>query len=219
MKLKDVIALGILSFLSFPLILLGILLGMDKIHLSFGDTPLTPEARARLVEHADRVVVHAPADSSKGKSGKKGLSEAQSREFDERESQILEEQGRLQSLQQDVARSRDSLQQELDRLTAEHKSLEQLLGRRDSVEAVRVKKLAATMATMHPEDAAKTLLGLDNKMAVDVLRAIPEERSRGKILAAIGHLNQQRASLLAKLLGSARADRSGSGAQRKVAAK
>jgi len=199
MRLKDVIALGILSLLSFPLVLLGILLGMGKIHMSFGDTPLSPEAKARLAEHAE-----APLHPVAAPAAPAGAKEGQVAELDQRESQIQEEQKRLEGLQQDVARGRDSLQRELDRLAKEHQDLEQLLGRRDSVDAVRVKALAATLAAMKPDDAAKILVGLDNSMATNVLRAISEVRSRGKILAAIGHLSQERAALLAKFLGSAK---------------
>ncbi len=199
MRLKDVIALGILSLLSFPLVLLGILLGMGKIHMSFGDTPLSPEAKARLAEHAE-----APLHPAAAPAAPAGAKEGQVAELDQRESQIQEEQKRLEGLQQDVARGRDSLQRELDRLAKEHQDLEQLLGRRDSVDAVRVKALAATLAAMKPDDAAKILVGLDNTMATNVLRAISEVRSRGKILAAIGHLSQERAALLAKFLGSAK---------------
>jgi flagellar motility protein MotE (MotC chaperone) len=194
MRLKDVIALGLLSLLSFPLVLLGVLLGMGKIHMSFGDAPLSPEAKARLAEHVEPLAKPSGQDSAS--IGKGGNSDEREAEIDSREAMALEEQKRMEALRSDVQRMQDSI-------AKERMALERLLGKGDSVSGVRMKALSATMGSMKPDDAAKILLGLDDLMAVGVLRGIAEDRTRAKILAAVSRANDARAAELAKLLGSA----------------
>ncbi len=193
MKLKDVIALGLLSLLSFPLVLLGVLLGLGKVHMSFGDAPLSPEAKARLAEHAElgaHPVGHDTASVHGGSS-----SDSREAEIDRREAMALEEQKRMEALREDVMHVRDSI-------AKERLALEKILGKGDSLGGVRMKSLASTLSSMKPDDAAKVLSGLDDLMAVGVLRTIAEDRPRAKILASLSRLSEVRASQLAKLLGS-----------------
>lgn len=192
MKLKDVIALGLLSLLSFPLVLLGVLLGLGKVHMSFGDAPLSPEAKARLAEHAEVGAKPAGHDTAAARGGSSDEREA---EIDRREAMALEEQKRMEALREDVMKMRDSI-------AKEREALEKILGKGDSLGGVRMKALAATLSSMKPDDAAKVLSGLDDLMAVGVLRTIAEDRPRAKILASLSRLSEVRASQLAKLLGS-----------------
>ncbi len=193
MKLKDIIALGILSLLSFPLVLLGILVGMGKVHMSFGDDPLSPEAKARLAEHAEGP---AKRDSTSAGHGANASDEREA-EIDRREAQTLEEQKRLEALREDVTKARDSITHERDRL-------EKMLGRTDSLEAIRLKALASTFSNMKADDAAKILVGMDDMMVTGILRTITEDKSRAKILASIGKVSDARAAQLAKYLGTVR---------------
>lgn len=193
MRLKDVIALGLLSLLSFPLVLLGVLLGLGKIHMSFGDAPLTPEAKARLAEHAEAGA--KPEGHDTGSVHKGGSSDEREAEIDRREAMALEEQKRMEALREEVVHVRDSI-------VKEREALERILGKGDSLGGVRMKSLAATLSGMKPDDAAKILTGLDDLMAVGVLRTIAEDRPRAKILASVSKLSEPRASQLAKLLGS-----------------
>jgi flagellar motility protein MotE (MotC chaperone) len=193
MKLKDIIALGILSLLSFPLVLLGILLGMGKIHMSFGDTPLSPEAKARLAEHAEGPAKRDSASVGHGSN----VSDDREAEIDRREAQALEEQKRLEALREDVTKARDSI-------TRERERLEKMLGRTDSLEAIRLKALAGTFSSMKADDAAKILVGMDDMMVTGILRTITDDKSRAKILASIGKVSDARASQLAKYLGTVR---------------
>jgi flagellar motility protein MotE (MotC chaperone) len=193
MRLKDIIALGLLSLLSFPLVLLGVLLGLGKIHMSFGSDPLSPEAKARLAEHAEMGSAVPGHDS--GAVGKGSVSDEREAEIDRREATALEEQKRLEALREDVVHVRDSIAKERD-------ALEKLLGKGDSLSALRMKALATTLSSMKPDDAAKVLVGLDDIMAVGVLRTISEDRPRAKILASVSRLSDVRASQFAKLLGS-----------------
>ncbi|MEN9353233.1 MAG: hypothetical protein RL318_558 [Fibrobacterota bacterium] len=193
MRLKDIIALGLLSLLSFPLVLLGVLLGLGKVHMSFGSDPLSPEAKARLAEHVEVAGANAGHDTSATAKG--GSSDDREAEIDRREATALEEQKRLEALREDIVHVRDSI-------AKERVALEKLLGKGDSLSAMRMKALATTLSNMKPDDAAKVLVGLDDIMAVGVLRTISEDRPRAKILASVSKLSDVRASQLAKLLGS-----------------
>ena len=47
LKLKDIIALGLLAVVSFPMVLLGVLLWTGNVRMVFGPEADDPSARAR----------------------------------------------------------------------------------------------------------------------------------------------------------------------------
>lgn len=196
MRVKDVIALGLLALVSFPVILLGVLMWTGNVRLAFGPEDASQSAaRERLqvrpedLEH--QTVLPVPGGGA-GMDGALGLRES---ELDRREAEVQREMIRLGELRDQTGRLRDTIEQE-------RKRIESLLVGRDSVEITRLQVLARTFTGMKPDQAAKILNGLDDVLVTGILRTVSEDRPRAKILAAIGKLDAQRAAAIARLLRS-----------------
>lgn len=196
MRVKDVIALGLLALVSFPVILLGVLMWTGNVRLAFGPEDASQSAaRERLqvrpedLEH--QTVLPVPGGGA-GMDGALGMRES---ELDRREAEVQREMIRLGELRDQTGRLRDTIEQE-------RKRIESLLVGRDSVEITRLQVLARTFTGMKPDQAAKILNGLDDVLVTGILRTVSEDRPRAKILAAIGKLDAQRAAAIARLLRS-----------------
>jgi len=196
MRIKDVIALGLLALVSFPVILLGVLMWTGNVRLAFGpEDPSQSAARERLqVRPEDLATAPMPAapTTENHMDGALGVREA---ELDGREADVQRELSRVGELRDQDQRLRDTIEME-------RKRIEALLSGKDSLEQARLQVLARTFSGMKPDQAAKILVGLDDILATGVLRAVQEDRSRAKMLAAIGKLDSQRAAAIARLLRS-----------------
>lgn len=196
MRVKDVIALGLLALVSFPVILLGVLMWTGNVRLAFGPEDASQSAaRERLqvrpedLEHGAPLPVPATGERMDGALGMRET------ELDRREAEVQRELARLEEVRSQTDALRDTIQRE-------RKRIEALLVGRDSVEATRLQVLARTFTGMKPDQAAKILNGLDDVLVTGILRTVAEDRPRAKILAAIGKLDAQRAAAIARLLRS-----------------
>lgn len=196
MRVKDVIALGLLALVSFPVILLGVLMWTGNVRLAFGPEDASQSAaRERLQvrpEDLEHTAVMPVAGGSNAMDGALGLRES---ELDRREAEVQRELVRLGDLRDQTDRLRDTIERE-------RKRIESLLVGRDSLEISRLQVLARTFTGMKPDQAAKILNGLDDVLVTGILRTVSEDRPRAKILAAIGKLDAQRAASIARLLRS-----------------
>jgi len=61
--------------------------------------------------------------------------------------------------------------------------------------------LAQVYAAMKPVEAAPILMNLDDNSIARIMKKIPDTRTQGKLLAAIGALNSKRAASVTKILG------------------
>lgn len=196
MRIKDVIALGLLALVSFPVILLGVLMWTGNVRLAFGpEDPSQSAARERLqVRPEDLANAPMPA-SPTGENHMDGALGIREVELDGREADVQRELARVGELRDQDQRLRDTIE-------SERKRIESMLSGKDSLEQARLQVLARTFSGMKPDQAAKILVGLDDILATGVLRAVQEDRSRAKMLAAIGKLDSQRAAAIARLLRS-----------------
>jgi len=194
LKIKDIIALGALAVVSFPVVLLGVLLWTGNVRLVFGTDAQDPAARARLLERPEDIpgATRPSMDTSRA-----GMTDSamllRAADLDRREAQAMQEAARVDMLRQDDARMRDTIR-------AERLRLEAILGKGDSLEASRTAVLAGTFSGMKPDQAAKILTALDDILVTAILRKIPDDRPRAKILAAMGKLDVQRAARVSQLL-------------------
>lgn len=199
LKLKDIIALGLLAVVTFPIVLLGVLLWTGNVRLVFGPESQDPNARAKLLERPEDIpgatVTNAASTSTIIVKGAAGA--AASGDLDQREAEVLRETKRLEDLRLDNGRLRDTIR-------AERERLEKLFLARDSLEGQRTQVLAATFVGMKPDQAAKILGALDDLLVTGVLRRVSDDKSRAKILASLGKLDVQRAARVARLLESGR---------------
>jgi flagellar motility protein MotE (MotC chaperone) len=196
LKVKDIIALGALAAVSFPVVLLGVLLWTGNVRMVFGPEAQDPSVRARLLERAEDVpgATKSSSDSSRGILTDSSLYLRQA-DLDRREAEALRETQRVLMIQQDDSRLRDTI-------TAERKRLEVLLGKGDTLDGSRTAVLAATFSNMKADQASKILLALDDILAVAILRNIPDDKPRAKILAAMGKLDVRRAAQISRLLAA-----------------
>ncbi len=193
LKLKDIIALGLLGVVTFPVVLLGVLLWTGNVRLVFGPEARDPNARAKLLERPEDIpgATLAPADSNHGAA--RSGSAMNAGELDEREAEVLRETRRLEDLRLDNVRLRDTIR-------AERERLERLLLSADSLEGKRTEVLAATFTGMKADQAGKILSALDDVIVTAVLRKVSDDKGRAKLLAALGKIDVQRAARVARLL-------------------
>ena len=196
LKVKDIIALGALAAVSFPVVLLGVLLWTGNVRMVFGPEAQDPSARARLLERPEDVpgATKGSTDSTRGVLTDSSMLIRQA-DLDRREAEALRETQRVIMIQQDDSRLRDTI-------TAERKRLEVLLGKGDTLDGSRTAILAATFSNMKADQAAKILIALDDILAVAILRHVPDDKPRAKVLAAMGKIDVRRAAQISRLLGA-----------------
>jgi flagellar motility protein MotE (MotC chaperone) len=199
LKIKDIIALVALAVVSFPVVLLGVLLWTGNVRLVFGTEAQDPAARARLLERPEDI---PGATRTSTDTSRMGMTDSamllRAADLDRREAEAMQEGSRVQMLREDDARIRDTIR-------AERLRLEAILGKGDSLESARTTVLAGTFSGMKPDQAAKILTALDDILVTAILRKIPDDRPRAKILAAMGKQDVQRAARVSQLLsGSSR---------------
>jgi flagellar motility protein MotE (MotC chaperone) len=199
LKLKDIIALGLLAVVTFPIVLLGVLLWTGNVRMVFGPETQDPNARAKLLVRPEDIPgATVTASTSSSTITVKGASTPESSgNLDQREAEVLRETKRLEDLRLDDGYMRDTIR-------AERVRLEKLLSARDSLESKRTEVLAATFVGMKPDQAAKILVALDDILVTAVIRRVSDDKSRAKILAALGKLDVQRAARVTRLLESGR---------------
>jgi hypothetical protein len=199
LKLKDIIALGLLAVVTFPIVLLGVLLWTGNVRMVFGPETQDPNARAKLLVRPEDIPgATVTGSTSSSTITVKGASTPESSgNLDQREAEVLRETKRLEDLRLDDGYMRDTIR-------AERVRLEKLLSARDSLESKRTEVLAATFVGMKPDQAAKILVALDDILVTAVIRRVSDDKSRAKILAALGKLDVQRAARVTRLLDSGR---------------
>ena len=196
LKIKDIIALGALAIVSFPMVLLGVLLWTGNVRLVFGPESQDPNAKGRLLERPEDIPGATPVPEP-GKAGATDSAmQARTADLDRREADAMREGQRMLMLQQDDQRIRDTIRAERERLEA-------ILGKGDSLENARTTVLASTFSLMKPDQAAKILLSLDDVLTTAILRKVTDDKPRAKILAAMGKQDVQRTARVSRLLATA----------------
>jgi flagellar motility protein MotE (MotC chaperone) len=194
MRIKDIIALGILALVSFPVVLLGVLMWTGNVRLAFGPAESPSAARERLQLRPEDLPETAPlvASSEHGTNASLMIRET---ELDSREAMVQQDLARLEELRLEVARIRDTI-------ASERRRIDELLAGKDSLEQSRLMVLGRTFTGMKPDQAARIFAGLDDVLVTGILRAVGDDKPRAKLLAAMGKQDPQRAAAVARLLRS-----------------
>jgi flagellar motility protein MotE (MotC chaperone) len=175
-----------------------VLLWTGNVRMVFGPEAQDPTARARLLERPEDIP-GATKSSSDSAASHGGLTDSsllfRQADLDRREAEALRETQRVLMIQQDDSRLRDTI-------TAERKRLEALLSKGDTLDGSRTAVLAATFANMKADQAAKILLALDDVLAVAILRRVPDDKPRAKVLANMGKIDVRRAAQISRLLAA-----------------
>lgn len=197
LKLKDIIALGLLAVVSFPMVLLGVLLWTGNVRMVFGPEANDPGARARLLERPEDIPGATQVEQQHGTDQPGPSTATTSGDLDQQEAEVLRETRRLEELRAENQAIRDAI-------VAERERLERLLTQGDSLENRRTEVLAATFTSMKADQAAKILAALDDVLVTAILRKVSDDKPRGKLLAALGKIDIQRAARVTRLLDNGR---------------
>ena len=190
LKLKDILAVGVASIFLFPMVLIISLLVSGKIHINYGPDKNITENFNQFLDK------YKPAqDSSDARQSK--LYQANKKkesELKERENQLNKEMERLENLKAEISNIKRDTKKHRDRI-------EKLVGQSRNLSNERLEELANVYSNMKPAEAAPILLSLKDDAISKILRKIPEPRKQGKIMAALGAMDNERAAKITKILG------------------
>jgi flagellar motility protein MotE (MotC chaperone) len=189
-KIKDIIAVGLLSTLLFPVILVLIMMLSGVLHLSVGMDNQTSQNLSHYLER----ILPEQRESDLSQSKLFEANRLKEVELNEKEMAIKREIERLESL----ILENNQLKSEIDK---NKKAIEQMISDNKVLSDERIEALAQLYGNMKPVEAAPILLNLENKNIAEIIAKIPETRSQAKIMAGIGAMDQGRAAEISILLG------------------
>jgi flagellar motility protein MotE (MotC chaperone) len=189
-QIKDLVTVGLLSTLLFPVVLILVLLLTGVVHLDLGMNKSTAKDMTQYLEKYSPLQDEADSKQSKlfQANQKKVL------EIDEKEKKVIAEIERLESLKIENT----DLKNEIE---AQRTRIEALVGENRELSDKRIDALAQVYGSMKPIEAAPILLSLTEDQIAKIITKIPENRSKAKIMAAIGAMDRDRAAIITKILG------------------
>jgi len=190
-RARDLIGVGIASMLLFPVVFFAVLLASGMARLEVG--ALNEEVKKMISGYLER---HSPDQEAQDLEQSK-LYEANRRlaaELEEKARLLKEEASRLELLKLETSQS-------LAQMNQNREEINKKVGESDVLTNQKIEELAQVYAAMKPVEAAPILMNLDDNSIARILKKIPDSRSQGKLLAAIGALSAKRAASVTKILG------------------
>jgi flagellar motility protein MotE (MotC chaperone) len=188
---KDLVGVGVASLLLFPVIFFAVLLvsGMARLEID----GLDMEAKKKIVGYLER---HSPEQEAQDLEQSK-LFEANRNlalELEEKQKTLQEEAARLELLKLETS-------QHLEKINQNREEIDKRVGESRALSDQKIEELAQVYAAMKPVEAAPILMNLADSSIARILKRVPDSRSQGKLLAAIGALSTGRAASVTKILG------------------
>jgi flagellar motility protein MotE (MotC chaperone) len=190
-RVKDLVGIGITSLLLFPVVFFGVLLATGTARLEIGD--VDEETKKKIVGYIER---HSPEQEAQDLEQSR-LYEANRKataELAEKQRQVQEETARLELLRLEISQNLALISQNRD-------EIDKKVGQSKVLSEQKIEELAQVYAAMKPVEAAPILLNLDDNSIARIIKMVPESRTQGKLLAALGALNTKRAASVTKILG------------------
>lgn len=177
--------------LLFPVIFFAVLLtsGIAKLEMDGLDL----EARKKIAGYLER---NNPEQAAYDQEQSR-LYEANRQmalKLEESQQLIKEEAARLELLRLETS-------QNLDKMNRNREEIDKKVGEYPALSNQKIEELAQIYAAMKPVEAAPILLNLPDSSIARILKRVPDARSQGKLLAAIGALSTNRAASVTKILG------------------
>lgn len=185
---KLLLILGI-NILVSPLLLLLIMYYRGEVKLEF-----TRELPGSSIKHRQFTTIeyNEIVDSLKAAN-------YQSYELlNEERKKVEAEKEKLQNEQKRLGLLNDELKNTHEKLQAQRKEFEKLVEATDELEQKKIKQLANVYGAMRPNEAAAILETLSDDLVVRILKAIGDDRQKGKIMA---NLSNKKASVITKKMG------------------
>jgi len=190
-RARDLIGVGIASLLLFPVIFFAVLLASGMARLEVGT--LNVEVKKMIAGYLER---NSPDQEAQDLEQSK-LYEANRKlaaELEEKQQQLKEELSRLELLKLETS-------QNLAKMSQNREEINKKVGESDVLTNQKIEELAQVYAAMKPVEAAPILMNLDDNSIARILKKVPDTRTQGKLLAAIGALSAKRAASITKILG------------------
>jgi flagellar motility protein MotE (MotC chaperone) len=190
-RARDLIGIGVASLLLFPVVFFAVLLATGTAKLEVGG--MDDETKKKIAGYLER---HTPEQETQDIEQSK-LYEANRKladELEEKQKLIQEEAARLELLKLETS-------QNLAKIDQNRKEIDKKVGESKILSNQKIEELAQVYAAMKPVEAAPILMNLDDTSTARILKRVPDSRTQGKLLAAIGALNTQKAASVTKILG------------------
>ncbi len=190
-RARDLIGVGIASMLLFPVVFFAVLLASGMARLEVGS--LNVEVKKMIAGYLER---NSPDQEAQDLEQSK-LYEANRKlaaELEEKQQQLKEELSRLELLKLETS-------QNLAKMSQNREEINKKVGESDVLTNQKIEELAQVYAAMKPVEAAPILMNLDDNSIARILKKVPDTRTQGKLLAAIGALSAKRAASITKILG------------------
>ncbi len=189
LSMKDLILIATITVLSFPVLYFTMLFVTGNARIEFtskSENSNKDQEKLKYLKHTRRrdslIAAHSEAFVAKEKEKKEIIKEREN---------LMKQQERVTMLTQELERTRMEL-------AAERKKFEEYVAKNDDLENKRIKQLANVYAAMRANEAAQILQTLNNTLIVKIMRAIGDDRQKGKIMAA---LPKEKAAQISKLMG------------------
>lgn len=186
LKIKDIIAIAVVTVLSFPIMYLTMLFVTGSARIEFGVKQEEPKEKIEKIEFNKRKDSLSIANSKTFMALQMEKTELQK----ERE-RLVEKEKKIDLLQTELEEKRKAFEQE-------RAKIEKLVSLSDSLDRRKIKELSNIYGAMRPAEAAQIIETLQDDLASKVIASIGDERQKGKILSA---LSKDKASRISKLLG------------------
>ncbi|MCL2100926.1 MAG: hypothetical protein FWH22_04360 [Fibromonadales bacterium] len=190
-RLKDLIGVGVASLLLFPVIFFAVLLATGTARLEVGG--LDNETKRRIAGYLER---NSPEQQAQDLEQSK-LYEANRQaavELDEKRRLLQEETARLELLKLETS-------QNLAQISQNREAIDKRVGESQVLSDQKIEELAQVYGSMKPVEAAPILMNLDDDSIARIIKRVPDARTQGRLLAAVGAINTQRAASVTKILG------------------
>lgn len=188
MNFRDLIIVGVLTVLSFPILYFVMMLWLGTARIEFGPKAENPE-EIKKIETFKRT---AKKDSLTIVNSKTYQALVQER------ADVAKERERLKEQQARILQLQDELEKQKADIDKEKKNLEVLVQMQDSLELKKTRQLAKVYSAMRPSEAARVLETLTDAQAAKIIMALSDDRIKGKIL---GSLSSEKATSISKILG------------------
>ena len=190
-RLKDLIGVGVASLLLFPVIFFAVLLATGTARLEVGG--LDNETKRRIAGYLER---NSPEQQAQDLEQSK-LYEANRQaavELDEKRRLLQEETARLELLKLETS-------QNLAQISQNREAIDKRVGESQVLSDQKIEELAQVYGSMKPVEAAPILMNLDDDSIARIIKRVPDARTQGRLLAAVGAINTQRAASVTRILG------------------
>jgi len=194
MRMRDIIAIAVVSLITFPILYIGMLFvtGSLRIEYGFKEKDEAPKLKIEEVRH------NARRDSLAAQNSKAFQAAEQERaELVKEQERLADQYQRLEMLRNEIEAQQAEIARQRDELDAERRKFESGKAAALNTEDPSVKKLARIYEAMKPAEAAGILETLPDAQVGAILSKMSDNRQKGKILAL---LNKEKTARINKLI-------------------